>query len=69
MKTYDCKCPECGAINRNLYLYDTDGWFECIYCSAVSRPVDFNYYYKVPVYDLSQLGSIMKNELKTVNAT
>ena len=67
MKTYDCECPGCKAMNRNLFLNDADGWFECINCGTVSRPVDFRYHCKMPVYDLSQLRSIMKNELQTIN--
>ncbi len=32
MKRYDEKCPVCGARNKNLYLEETDGCFECERC-------------------------------------
>ena len=36
MKTYDVICPECGHINKNLYLDETNGWMECEKCSELS---------------------------------
>ena len=29
MKVYSARCPDCGFMNRGLYLEETDGWFEC----------------------------------------
>ena len=29
-------CPECGTINRNLYLDETEGSFECETCGCSS---------------------------------
>ena len=37
MKTTDVKCPVCGAMNRNLYLEETDGWMECDECGNTMR--------------------------------
>ena len=37
MKTYDVKCPNCGHMNRNLYLEDSEGWMECESCGCISR--------------------------------
>lgn len=28
MNTYDVKCPICGAVNRSLFLEETDGWMD-----------------------------------------
>ena len=34
---YDVVCPVCGKVNRSLYLEETDGWMECVYCGAATR--------------------------------
>ncbi len=60
MKTYKCECPECKAMNENLLLDETDGWFECSECGAVSKPLDYTYYYKVPRLELSQVAEYMR---------
>ena len=33
--SYDVKCPNCGVINRQLNLDETNGLMECIQCGAV----------------------------------
>ena len=45
MDMADAVCPACGTINRNLFLRETDGWFECEYCMTIS---------KVNVHDLQE---------------
>ena len=40
MKTYDVRCPYCGKLNRSVYLEETNGWMECIFCSATSRTAE-----------------------------
>ena len=37
MKRYDVRCPACGAVNRSLFLEETDGLFECEKCSTLTR--------------------------------
>lgn len=37
MKRYDVNCPNCGRMNRNLYLEETEGWMECESCGCISR--------------------------------
>jgi len=32
---YDASCPHCGKLNRNLYLEDSEGYFECDACGTV----------------------------------
>ncbi len=39
--TYNVKCPLCGTENKNLYLDETNGWFECECCKRESR-FDYN---------------------------
>jgi len=37
----DVKCPICGSLQKNLYLNETGGWFECSNCgSTVAYPED-----------------------------
>ena len=35
MKVYSVRCPDCGFMNRGLYLEETGGWFECEFCGSV----------------------------------
>ena len=35
MKVYSARCPDCGFMNRGLYLEETDGWFECEFCGSL----------------------------------
>ena len=37
MKTYDVSCPNCGRMNRDLLLEDSQGWMECESCGCISR--------------------------------
>ena len=32
MKGTDVKCPECGNINKSLFLEETEGNYECANC-------------------------------------
>lgn len=37
MEKFDVKCPLCGAENSGLYLYETEGSFECKRCKMLTR--------------------------------
>ena len=37
MKPEDVKCPICGTVNHDLYLFETDGWMECEHCGYAVR--------------------------------
>lgn len=37
MKQYDMKCPNCGTMNKGLYLEETNGWMICEHCLAESQ--------------------------------
>ena len=37
MKSYDVICPNCGHVNQNLYLDETNGWMECEECGMTHR--------------------------------
>lgn len=32
MKQYDVECPNCGTVNKGLYLEETNGWMICEHC-------------------------------------
>ena len=35
MRTVDVECPECGCLNKKLYLDETGGYMECANCGKV----------------------------------
>ncbi len=37
MGLYNASCPCCGHMNKNLYLEETEGVFECEACGQVAR--------------------------------
>ena len=37
MRCFDVKCPNCGKLNKDLLLQDSDGWMECEECGGISR--------------------------------
>ena len=41
MKMYDTKCPVCGKVNRNLFLDETDGWYECEQCGYIAQDEEY----------------------------
>lgn len=41
MKQYDVICPNCGTINRDLYLEETDGWMICEHCRSEVHEDDY----------------------------
>ena len=41
MKQYDVICPNCGTMNRGLYLEETDGWMICEHCHAEVHEDDY----------------------------
>lgn len=36
MKRYDIRCPICGRINKNVFLEETGGRFECEKCKTLT---------------------------------
>ena len=59
--TYDEKCPICGAINRELSLEETAGWFECGKCKNTVNTFRIKCgYVKIPIYDF------LENRLKNL---
>lgn len=55
MKTYDVRCPICGAMNKNVYLDDTDGWIECDHCGEVTKSYEKMPLRVAPLYTMEQL--------------
>ena len=38
--TYKNETYQCGAVNRGLYLEETDGWMECEKCGNVTQSME-----------------------------
>ncbi len=57
MKQYDMKCPNCGTVNRGLYLEETNGWMICEHCGVESRSdeLDNRQVVTLPLYDINNL--------------
>ena len=36
VKRFDVKCPACGKVNRDLFLEETNGCFECDNCGIIT---------------------------------
>ena len=58
MKTYDVKCPICGAVNKDLYLDETHGWFVCDKCDNDSQILAYANTVKIPVYTGEQIAKM-----------
>ena len=41
MGLHQAICPCCGRLNRNLYLEETEGFFECEACGQIANARDF----------------------------
>lgn len=60
MEKYDVKCPKCGTVNKDLYLYETEGRFICEHCNAENQVKRFMRPVFVPVYTGKQLAELFK---------
>ena len=49
MKSYDLRCPICGAVNSGLYLEETDGWMECEKCGNVTQSMEHRQIVLIPL--------------------
>ena len=49
MKSYELRCPICGAVNRGLYLEETDGWMECEKCGNVTQSMEHRQTVLIPL--------------------
>jgi uncharacterized Zn finger protein len=49
MKSYDLRRPICGAVNRGLYLEETDGWMECEKCGNVTQSMEHRQTVLIPL--------------------
>ena len=61
MKSYDLRCPICGAVNRGLYLEETDGWMECEKCGNVTQSMEHRQTVLIPLILKTQSRSDNKN--------
>jgi uncharacterized Zn finger protein len=61
MKSYDLRCPICGAVNRGLYLEETDGWMECEKCGNVTQSMEHRQTVLIPLILKTQSRSDNKS--------
>jgi uncharacterized Zn finger protein len=61
MKSYDLRCPICGAVNRGLYLEETAGWMECEKCGNVTQSMEHRQTVLIPLILKTQSRSDNKN--------
>lgn len=61
MKSYDLRCPICGAVNRGLYLEETDGWMECEKCGNVTQSMEHRQTVLIPLILKTQSRSDNNN--------
>ena len=72
MKQYDVKCPLCGALNKNVYLEETDGFMECCKCGLTVLVEEHSSYkwYNIPVVELEHLAEYLRlEEAKNIGKT
>lgn len=43
-------CPGCGALNKDLYLNETDGWFDCDNCGKSFKVEDYEELHNITVW-------------------
>ena len=55
MKQYDVEVPS-AAVNRGLYLDETDGWMECEHCHETVRAQEFIKLNKIPVFNMGRIA-------------
>ena len=62
MKQYDVECPNCGTVNKGLYLEETNGWMKCERCLAESQHEDFGGepVIRIPVFDIDKLPAYLR---------
>lgn len=58
MKTYNVTCPKCNTENKNLYLYETEGWFICECCGRKTKIDGFDKGKKLPLYTGAQAAKV-----------
>lgn len=60
--TYNVKCPLCGTENKNLYLDETNGWFECERCKREVLPLKYAKTKSIPLYDYKAFAKAIQTK-------
>jgi len=55
MKKYDCTCPKCGTLNKDLYLEESNGFFVCEKCDETIKAMEIRRVVALPMYTPEQL--------------
>ncbi len=64
MTLYDAKCPKCGHMNKDMDLWETDGWMKCEECLELTQFQQFHRGYKIPVFDMTHIPIMNQRERK-----
>lgn len=60
MEQYDVKCPKCGTVNKDLYLYETEGRYICECCHSEQQVDRFKRPVRIPLLTPQQLAAQLK---------
>lgn len=60
MEQFSEKCPNCGTVNKNLYLYETEGRYICECCHREQQVKKFQRPVQIPLYSPQQLAAQLK---------
>lgn len=57
---YDVKCPKCGHINKDLFLYETEGRYICECCHSEHQDECFKHLDRLPLLTTQQSVAQLK---------
>ena len=62
MKQYDVECPNCGTVNKGLFLEETNGRMICEHCLAEYQHKDFGggAVMRIPVFEIDKLPDYLR---------
>lgn len=62
MEQHDVKCPNCGTMNKGLYLEETNGWMICEHCLAENQREDLGggAVIRIPVFKIDKLPDYLR---------
>lgn len=55
MEQFDAKCPKCGTVNKDLFLFETEGRYICECCQSEQQVEKFMRPKRIPLLTQRQL--------------
>ena len=55
MDKFDVTCPNCKTINKDLYLWETEGRFVCEHCGKETQIKRFERPNRMPLYSSEEI--------------